>query len=789
MNITPHRVLTSLLLLVLGASVLGLGACTVDSYMDPSVTGAYEATPGARGGASGNNGPWVEEAEDRWTNIESALAAEMAAQGLAANGPNAQSAARAPLALALARPGEDIWVIVKPPALRNDEPGTAPLNTDDHPGCGAMVAFRPGTLTPAEADARRRLRAAGDRRDFPIEPDLVPLPLKHTDVHASVAGYIASVNVTQQFHNPFAEKIEAVYQFPLPQDAAVSEFVMTVGPPDDPRRIRGIVREKEEAQQIYRQARAQGLNASLLTQVRPNIFEQKVANIEPGQQIDIDITYFNTLGYADGWYTFVFPMVVGPRFNPPYSDDPVRAVPRGTTPKLDERGLPAGTDIPYLRPDERSGHDIALTLDIDAGVSIEEATCHTHVVEAGVNADGPNADHKLRVELAAGDRIPNKDFVFSFRVAGERMKSGLVTHTGPDGEGYFTLMLYPPADLGALERQPMEMVFVLDCSGSMRGEPLAQAKQAIRRALHHLGPDDTFQVIRFSNNASTLGPRPLQATPRNIERGLAYVDSLSGGGGTMMIEGIKAALDFPHDPRRFRTVTFLTDGYIGNETDILREVSARLGDARIFSFGVGSSVNRFLLERMAKAGRGAAAYLLPGDSANDVMDLYFSRISHPAMTDLALDFGAMRTHSVYPARTPDLLVGRPVIVTGRYTGEPGDIRITGRAGSHDLTVTLDAAQDASTHPALAQVWARRRIADLMDQMAYHENRHPQLQSEFKRHVLVTALEYQLMSQYTAFLAVDASRVTAGDHGTTVTQPLPMPEGVRYDTTVDGETNE
>jgi len=295
-------------------------------------------------------------------------------------------------------------------------------------------------------------------------------------------------------------------------------------------------------------------------------------------------------------------------------------------------------------------------------------------------------------------------------------------------------------------------------------------------------------VIQFSNNASALGDRPLQATPRNIERGLAYVDNLSGSGGTHMIEGLKAALDFPHDEARFRVVTFLTDGYIGNETDILRAINTKLGSARIFSFGVGSSVNRFLMERMAKQGRGAAAYLLPGDSANDVMDLYFARISHPALTDVHVDFGNMQVEEVYPAQLPDLLVGRPVIVTGRYTGEVGTVRIIGQAGEHDLVVTLDAADGAATHPTLAQVWARRKIADLMDRMAWAENNQPDEQQALRKNVLATALEYQLMSQYTAYLAVDASRITEGDHGTTVTQPLPMPEGVRYDTTVgeDGE---
>lgn len=741
MKITRKRLMTSLGLLTLCALIGVVAACnTVNSS---------RFAPGAVGTA----------------DLESGVAGSQALRAsMAPRQPGEAVDPRAPLALA--QPGEDIWVIVKPPAR---DAGADAESEDDAPGSGAMVArVQRDTVQPGEAQPR-------DDAQTPAE--LIPLPLKHTDVNASVAGYIASVHVTQQFHNPFAEKIEAVYQFPLPQDAAVSAFVMTVGPPDDPRRIRGIVREKEEAEQLYAQARAQGFNASLLTQVRPNIFEQKVANIEPGQQIDIDITYFNTLSYADGWYTFVFPMVVGPRFNPPYSDDPVNAVPRGSAPSG------RGTDIAYLRPDERSGHDIALSLHIDAGVSIEEARCLTHVVAA----ESPE-DHVLQVDLAAGDRIPNKDFVFAFKVAGDRMKSGLVTHAGPDGEGYFTFMLYPPAGLDALQRQPMEMVFVLDCSGSMRGEPMNQAKTAIRRALRHLGPDDTFQVIRFSNDASALGDRPLPATPRNIERGLRYVNNLEGGGGTMMIEGIKAALDFPHDRSRFRVVTFLTDGYIGNETDILRAIHAKLGSARIFSFGVGSSVNRYLMERMAKAGRGAAAYLLPGDSANDVMDLYFARISHPAMTDVQIDFGSMRVQEVFPRRTPDLLVGRPVIVTGRYTGNVGDIRITGRAGNQDLAVTFDTADGAAEHPALAQVWARRKIADLMDRMAHAENQHQSEQQALRQAVLETALGYQLMSQYTAFLAVDASRITGGDHGTTVTQPLPMPEGVRYDTTVGGENN-
>ncbi|MEM9110032.1 MAG: VIT and VWA domain-containing protein [Planctomycetota bacterium] len=651
--------------------------------------------------------------------------------------------------LAVAKPGDDIWVIVKPPKQERPQQVT---RDDDYPGAGAMAAILP----PVQQNA---------------EPRIVPMPLKHTDVKATVSGYIATVDVEQQFHNPFDSKIEAVYQFPLPQDSAVSEFVMEVGPEDDRRQIRGIIREKGEAERIYNQARARGFNASLLTQVRPNIFEQKVANIEPGKQIDINIRYFNTLGYSDGWYTFTFPMVVGPRFNPAGTPDPVHAVGHGSQAALNPPST--GTTIQYLRPNERSGHDINVTLDIDAGVSIEEARCLTHAVSATNPEDSPN---KLRVELSPEDTIPNKDFVFAFRVAGEQMKSGLVTHTDAKGDKYFTLMLYPPAGLEELDRQPMEMVFVLDCSGSMSGEPMRQSKDAMEHALNQLRPSDTFQVIRFSNDASALGPKPLPATRRNINDGISYVDRLSGQGGTHMIEGIKAALDFPHDPERYRVVTFLTDGYIGNEKQILNEMNDRIGSARVFSFGVGSSTNRFLLDRMAKIGRGASAYLLPNVSGKEVMDLYFDRISHPAMTDLQISWGAAQVSEVYPSRVPDLIVGRPVIVTGRYTGDLSDIRISGRAGGERLTIALD-DNDSATHPALAQVWARRKIADMMDQMTVDGN------SELQPTVLSTALKYNLVSAYTAFIAVDASRVTQGDHGTTVHQALPTPQGVRYDTAV------
>lgn len=645
----------------------------------------------------------------------------------------------------------------------------------------------------------------------------IPVPLKHTDVQAHIAAYIATVEVTQQFHNPYNEKIEAVYVFPLPENAAINEFIMTIGE----RKIRGIIRERAEAEEIYREARAAGHVASLLTQERANVFTQRVANIEPGKNIDIHIRYFHTLAYDDGWYEYVFPMVVGPRYNPPAgtvasASPPVddageagRASPPGSD-KGDGIGAVARgnhgasgqkTEVQYLAPGERSGHDIALALTIDAGVALEDIRSVNHVIEIG-----RNADDLAHVRLSHLDTIPNRDFVLRYRVAGERIKSALLTQHAEDG-GYFTLMLYPPESLNKLERAPVELIFVLDSSGSMNGRPIEQARTAIERGLGRLRPDDTFQLINFSSTASQLGRAPLAATPDNIRKGLRYLSKIDGEGGTMMIEGIRAALNFPHDPRRLRFVCFLTDGFIGNESDILAEVQRRIGDSRIFSFGVGSSPNRFLMDRMAKLGRGAVAYLSLNNSAAEVMDRFFDRISRPALTDVQIDWGGLAASDIYPSRVPDLFVGRPVILTGRFSGTPsGPIRVTGRAGGERREIVIDAtASIAPPEPAaqgsairmastaqpdgtgeiraarqtgLRAVWARAKIADLTDRSIYEET------GDRSGEVRQVALHYGLMSQFTAFVAVDSLTRTAGTHGTTIAVPVPVPDGVRYETTVE-----
>ncbi len=600
---------------------------------------------------------------------------------------------------------------------------------------------------------------------LPGKEDVI-LPLESTSVDANISGYIATVNVLQKYHNPYSDKIEAVYVFPLPQNAAVTDFVMIVGD----RKIRGIIREKEEAQRIYRQAKSQGYRASLLTQERPNIFKQSVANIEPGKRIDISITFFNTLRYENGEFEFVFPTVVGPRFNPPGHKDGIGAVGRGVNNSSGQ-----STDVNYLKPDETSAHNISINVDIDAGVSIEKVYSHSHVI----NVDKKSASHAV-VSLSPNDRIPNKDFVLRYKTSGSEMKSAMMVHKGDKGN-YFTLMLQPPEDLKNLPRIPREMVFVLDCSGSMSGKPLNKAKEAVRRALRNLDSNDTFQVIRFSSNASSLGPDPVPATSENVKRGLQYLDSLHSGGGTMMIEGIKAALDFPHDENRLRIVSFMTDGYIGNEYEILGTIHERLGESRIFSFGVGNSVNRYLLERMAVMGRGAVAYVGLDESAGEAVDRFYEVATRPAMANIEIDWGKLKVEDLYPKIIPDLFVGRPIMITGRLKNNAsGRVRIKGQVGekrSH-FDMTVNPENSNAEHQGIQSVWARCKLAELSNLETYNPG------DGIKKEIITTSINYNLISRYTAFLAVDSLERTEGDHGYTVNVPVPVPDGVKYETTVN-----
>ena len=598
-------------------------------------------------------------------------------------------------------------------------------------------------------------------------------PLKHTDVRAGISGFLARVTVTQTFANTATQNIEAIYTFPLPQDAAVDDMTIQIGD----RTVRGLIKRREEARAIYENAKRTGRVAALLDQQRPNIFTQSVANILPGEQVTVTISYVETLRYEAGSYEFVFPMVVGPRYIP---GQPTGYQGSGWAP--DTKRVPDASRItPWVAAKgTRAGHDISLELALDAGVPIQDMRSKTHDID--VDRKTPS---RVTVRLRDEAVIPNKDFILKYDVAGAQIADAILTTPAPGRSkptgGYFTMILQPPARLPESDIQPKELVFVLDTSGSMWGFPLEKAKQVISRALDELYPGDTFNLITFSGDTHIVFPEPVYPTAENIRKAKDVLAARTGGGGTEMMKAIRAAL-IPSDKQdHVRVVCFLTDGYVGNDMEIVGEVQKH-PNARVFAFGIGTAVNRFLLDKMAEAGRGAVEYVNLADKADEAADRFYERVRSPLLTDLYVDWGGLPVTDVYPQRLPDLFSGQPVIITGRYTKPAnGTVRLKGTRAGGPFSRDIALAFSSTTPPfdALAGFWARRRIDDLMSQ-DWLGMQNGAMKPGLKEQITQLGLDYRLMTQFTSFVAVEDKVVTKNGQPQRVEVPVEMPEGVSHE---------
>jgi Ca-activated chloride channel family protein len=594
-------------------------------------------------------------------------------------------------------------------------------------------------------------------------------PLKHTDVKAEISGFLSRVVVTQEFENPFPEKIEALYTFPLPQNAAVDDMTMIVGE----RTVRGKILRREEAEAVYEAAKTGGQTASLLNQERPNIFTQSVANILPGEQIKITISYVETLKYADGSYEFRFPMVVGPRYVPGSTTGAqVNKDGNGFAPNTDL--VPDGSRItPQPVPEGmRVGHDISFDLTLDAGVAIDGLASKTH----DVDVERPD-DHRARVRLKDLATIPNKDFVLRYDVAGQKIADALLTHSTDKG-GFFTFILQPPERVTVEDVTPKELVFVLDTSGSMSGFPIEKAKETMKLALDNLYPYDTFNLITFAGDEHILFPEPVPATKENLAKAQAFLESRTGGGGTEMMKAIKASMDPSDAQGHVRIVCFMTDGYVGNDMEIIGEVQKH-PNARVFAFGIGGSVNHFLLDNMAKYGRGEVEYVALNDDGSAAARRFHERVRNPLLTDISVDWNGLPVSDVYPKTIPDLFGAKPVILTGRYMGSgKGTIRLKGKMSGRDFVreIPVDFSSPQTQHDVLATLWARTRIDDLMSQ-DFHGAQQGNMKEEVKQSIIQLGLEYRLMTQFTSFVAVEEMIVTDGGQPRRIDVPVEVPEGV------------
>ncbi|MCD4701969.1 MAG: carboxypeptidase regulatory-like domain-containing protein, partial [Candidatus Aegiribacteria sp.] len=606
-----------------------------------------------------------------------------------------------------------------------------------------------------------RFQAIGD------DGIIFDLPLEHTSVEIEITGCMQRATVRQIFGNPAEGSIEAVYTFPLPEDGAVNSMNMYIGD----KLIKGMIYEREQAEQVYNEAIESGRTASMLSQERPNIFTQRVGNILPGDSITIEITYVAPVYIDDDVYEITFPTVVGPRFIP---GTPIGPSTSGWSPPTN---IVPDADLitpPVVSEGTRPGYDIDISLEINAGFEIQHLESINHEIQLDIDNNG-----MALVELENKNEIPNRDFVLRYTTATNRIETGFLTHIDDYGN-YFMLIVQPEAEIDIDQITPKELLFVVDCSGSMGGHPIETAKETVRQFIAGMNPDDTFQIMRFSETASSMSPEPLTNTEENVQKGLDYIDAMRGSGGTMMIEGIRAAVCYPEDPERMRFVLFLTDGYIGNEIQILSELKNTLGDnIRLFSVGVGSSPNRYLIDGLAEEGRGIAYYVSLREDPVEAVSSIYNKINNPYIMNFEIDWGDITIFDLYPSNNLDIYDGTTLFIVGKYDGSGTEtIQLKGTIAmeSWSQNERLTFPEVSESNEDIATMWARKRIHEL-DRLLLTTDYASPIVTE----ITSTALKYQILSDYTSFVAVSEEvRTDSSGNTMTVEVPVNMPEGVSYE---------
>ncbi len=610
--------------------------------------------------------------------------------------------------------------------------------------------------SPAFADDAEAPRAEGPYFAVAGEAGVDALPLKATQVDVRLAGVIADVTVTQRYRNEGQRPIEARYVFPGSTRAAVHALHVRLGG----RALHAQIEEKQRARIRHETAKREGKTSALLEQARPNVFQMNVANILPGDDVQVELHYTELVVPTEGRYEFVFPTVVGPRYHRSTADGGSSSFP-GTA---------------HLKEGEPSRSAFGLHVRFASPLPVSELRSSTHGIE--VSGEGTA---QAEVELTDAGARNDRDFILSYRLAGERTATGLMLYRGDglggqgaSGENFFLAVVEPPKSIATAQINPREYVFVVDISGSMQGQPLATAKVLLRNLIGNLRPTDTFNVLLFSGSSQVLAPASVPATRANIERAIAVIDQARGGGSTEIVPALKRIAALPKAGDVARSVIVVTDGYVTVENEVFALVRRNLGNSNVFAFGIGSSVNRHLIEGIARAGQGEPFVVTKPEFAAVQAERLRKMIDAPVLTSLHARFEGLEVYDLEPASLtslPDVLGGRPVVIQGKWRGEPrGQLVLEGQAatGAH-VDVVPVSAPDAQA-AALKHLWARSRIQQLSDQEALEGG------SGQRDAITALGLRYSLLTQYTSFIAIDEI-VRTSEAAVPVDQPLPLPQGV------------
>lgn len=605
--------------------------------------------------------------------------------------------------------------------------------------CAALCLQFLGTQSFAQSELEG---LDSDRTGAPyfVVPDvdarLDPLPLREVAVHADISGVVADVTVTQLWENTGATVVNATYVFPLSTRAAVHALEMRIGG----RRIVASIKEKEEAREIFEEAKRNGQTATLLEQSRPNMFTTQLANIQPGDVVEVELSYVELLRPTDGIYSLVVPKVVGPRYVSPsesYPDVPWSVI---------------SNDRDTAQP-EPTLHAWPVSVSLKGGVEVQWAHSSTHPLSIEKDDDGG-----LEIELAQDDPESvdaTSDFVLDYALGGDALATGVLVQPDADGEGgHFLALVEPPERVAPSLIPNREYVFIVDTSGSMEGWPLAMATKIVTALVADLDPNDRLNVLCFSGGAERLATRSLAATPANKARARDFLSRQQGEGGTEILQALKLALTSPGTPGLARTFVVVTDGYVTVEAEAIDLIRDSANQANVFAIGVGSDVNRHLLEAIAHAG-GAEPYFAVGEnSANDIAERFIEDARTPVLTHVAFSFEGFDAYDLEPKAIPTLYASRPLLVSGRYHGKPGGtLTISGETGEGNWQSRTSIAAPTQ-NSAVPLLWARERIARLSDFAGAYDA--PNTKAE----VTALGLAYALVTQYTSFVAVDDAQVGA-----------------------------
>lgn len=594
------------------------------------------------------------------------------------------------------------------------------------------------------------------------------VPMLSTEVEMGIGGASARVALVQRFKNASSQWLEGIYVFPLPENAAVDSLRLKIGE----RVIEGRIAERQQAKKEYDRARDSGSRAGLVEQERANIFTASVANIGPGEEIEVRLGYAQPVERSGLAYRLRFPMVVGPRYIP---QDAI-VVAGGASIAVPRVPDAARISPPVLNPSMGPVNPVEIAVHLDPGFPIERVNSPFHAVDTKQDATGA-----WTITLADGAVPADRDFELEWTPAPSNAPQARVFAETQQEARYALLTLLPPTS-GTSETGPAlprEAIFIIDTSGSMSGDSIGQAKQALNLALQRLTSRDSFNVIEFNSRARRLFARAEPATPEFLRRAQAWVDALKAEGGTEMRAALDLALDGNTDPTRLRQVVFLTDGGVAEEEALLDQVRRRLGDTRLFTVGIGSAPNGYFMRKAAEVGRGSVVYIGKPEQVGERMTELFHRLERPAMTDLAVAWpmGALGASAdSLPSPLPDLYDGEPILVAARLpVGTAGPVVLTGKIAGKPWRTELTLGQQDDPPAGVPAMWARRKVEALEDQ-AFAGARPEQIRDQ----VLQVALHHSLVTKYTSLIAVEAAPARPENAPLAGGQmPVNLPQGWNY----------